>query len=567
MNNAYLEFVGGKQFPLDRSRITIGRQAGCDIVLDEKLASRTHCQIERVGSDYVLRDLESRNGTRVNGELISSHVLATNDVISIGATEMIFVNVVEQVDDVDMLSSDDLVEVDPAQAGSSEDNVVPFISQGLDNEQGLEQLAEALQDRTFGEAEIELINARGGTLHASSQKQRGKGAREPVEILRLILLICFRSRASDIHLEARQESYQARLRIDGEMVDIMKMSKEFGNKLATLVKVLSDIDIAHKNNIQEGHFSTVVPAPKLKSGKRRVDYRVSFAPALYGQKLVVRILDPANAPLRIADLNLPKWMYDKLADAIRGDSGMVMVSGPTGSGKTTSLYALIRSIDATRRNVITIEDPVEIQIENVTQIPVDEEHDRSFSQLLRSCLRQDPDVLLVGEIRDGETSRIAMQAAITGHLVFSTLHTKDSVGSIFRLLDLGVEPYLVAQALHVVLAQRLVRRLCPYCKKPVTATAEQKQLMGAAGANVSKIYVPKGCMRCLGTGYAGRQAFYEMLTVNDQLRDVILNNPSMQAISAALSDQKFVSLQQAAYQLVAEGVSPFDEVQSVVGRG
>jgi type II secretory ATPase GspE/PulE/Tfp pilus assembly ATPase PilB-like protein len=228
---------------------------------------------------------------------------------------------------------------------------------------------------------------------------------------------------------------------------------------------------------------------------------------------------------------------------------------------------LIRSIDATRRNVITIEDPVEIQIENVTQIPVDEEHDRSFSQLLRSCLRQDPDVLLVGEIRDGETSRIAMQAAITGHLVFSTLHTKDSVGSIFRLLDLGVEPYLVAQALHVVLAQRLVRRLCPYCKKPVNATAEQKQTMGAAGANVSKIYVPKGCMRCLGTGYAGRQAFYEMLTVNDRLRDVILTNPSMQEISSALADQKFVKLQQSAYQLVVEGVSPFDEVQSVVGRG
>lgn len=566
MSNAYLELAGGKQFALDRNRTTIGRQAGCDIVLDEKMASRSHCQIERVSTDYVLRDLESRNGTRVNGELVTSHVLSANDVISIGQTDMIFLNAAP-ASDMDMLSDDDLVEVDAAQAGSSEDHVMPFVSQTLDSEEGLEQLAEALQDRAFNESDIELINARGGVLHASSQKQRSKGAREPVEILRLVLLICFRSRASDIHLEARQESYQARLRIDGEMVDIMKMSKEFGNKLATLVKVLSDIDIAHKNNIQEGHFSTIVPAPKLKAGKRRVDYRVSFAPALYGQKAVIRILDPSNAPLRIADLNLPKWMYETLAEAIKGDSGMVLVSGPTGSGKTTSLYALIRSIDATRRNVITIEDPVEIQIENVTQIPVDEAHDRSFSQLLRSCLRQDPDVLLVGEVRDAETARIAMQAAITGHLVFSTLHTKDAIGSIFRLIDLGVEPYLVAQGLHVVLAQRLVRRLCPYCKRPVNVTPEQRQIMGDIAANVAKIYVPKGCIRCLGTGYAGRQAFYEMLTVNDALRDVILKTPNMQEISAAMAGQKFVKLQQAAYQLVTDGTSPFDEVQSVVGRG
>jgi type II secretory ATPase GspE/PulE/Tfp pilus assembly ATPase PilB-like protein len=346
----------------------------------------------------------------------------------------------------------------------------------------------------------------------------------------------------------------------------MRVPIQFGVKLTTLVKVLSDIDISHRNTIQEGHFAAIVPAPKSKAKKRRVDYRVSFAPALHGQKLVIRILDPSNAPLRIADLQLPSWMYESIGAAIRQDAGMILVSGPTGSGKTTSLYALVRSLETTRRNVVTIEDPVEIQIENVTQIPVDEAHDKSFSSLLRSVLRQDPDVLLVGEVRDSETARIAMQAAITGHLVFSTVHTKDTIGTIFRLLDLGVEPYLVAQGLHVVLAQRLARRLCPYCKKPVNPSPEQRGSMGEAGTNVVKVFAPRGCARCLGTGYAGRQAFFELLVVNDSLRDVILANPSMQDIQNAINKGKFLRLQQAAWRLVADGTCPYDEIERIVGR-
>jgi type II secretory ATPase GspE/PulE/Tfp pilus assembly ATPase PilB-like protein len=259
-------------------------------------------------------------------------------------------------------------------------------------------------------------------------------------------------------------------------------------------------------------------------------------------------------------------MLDEIVAGIQQDSGMVLVSGPTGSGKTTSLYALIRSIEVSRRNVVTIEDPVEIQLEGVTQIPVSEEKEKSFSQILRSVLRQDPDVILVGEIRDAETARIAMQAAITGHLVFSTVHTKDTVGTIFRLLDLGVEPYLIAQGLHIVLAQRLVRQLCPYCKKPVKPTDEQRTAMGEAGAKVEKIFGPGGCPRCLGTGFSGRRAFFEMLRTNDELRDVILKSPSMQDIARALATRKFMSLQQSGYQLVADGVVAFGEIERTVGR-
>ncbi|HWP40584.1 MAG TPA: ATPase, T2SS/T4P/T4SS family [Tepidisphaeraceae bacterium] len=571
MNVAQLEVTAANQsrtVPI-RGKLTIGRHPGNMLVLDDTQASRNHCVIEQAGQDYILRDLGSRNGTRVNGALVASHVLSPGDVITIGQTQMRFVVPGSQPGgavELDYLSPEDVVEVHDEHDGLGAGIGFGGLKLHEDYEKGLEQLADALPDKAFGEWDIELVNARGQTVHQASGTPRGRDAprREAVDLFRLLLLICFRSRATDIHIEPREDVHQCRIRVDGNMVDVARLPNAIGVKLTTLVKVLSDIDIAQRNTIQEGHF--VARAPSPRGGRRRVDYRVSFAPAMYGQKLVIRILDTANAPTRIADLMLPAWMYHEIGTAIKQDSGMVLVAGPTGSGKTTSLYALIRSIDVTRRNVVTIEDPVEIQIESVTQIPVDEAHGKSFSELLRSVLRQDPDVLLVGEIRDSETARIAMQAAITGHLVFSTVHTKDTVGTIFRLLDLGIEPYMVAQGLHVVLAQRLIRKLCPYCKKPVNPLPEQRQAMGEIGARVQKIYQPVGCARCLGTGFSGRQAFFELLRVNDALRDVILRNPTMQEIQAVLGKGRFVTLRQSAYQLVAAGVTPFEEVDRIASR-
>jgi type II secretory ATPase GspE/PulE/Tfp pilus assembly ATPase PilB-like protein len=297
-----------------------------------------------------------------------------------------------------------------------------------------------------------------------------------------------------------------------------------------------------------------------------VDYRVSFAPAVYGQKLVVRILDPATAPGALADLRLAKPLEDRLQDSVRQESGMVLVCGPTGSGKTSTLYALLKATDLDELNVVTIEDPVEIQIPGITQIPVDAERGNTFANLLRSVLRQDPDVILVGEIRDAETARIAMQAAITGHLVFSTVHTKDSTGTVFRLLDLGVEPYLLSQGLHVVVAQRLVRQLCPFCKAPRPITEDQARKMGATADGVKHTYVRIGCARCLGTGYAGRRAFFELLTMNDRLRDVVAHAPTPGDILKAVDGTGFETLQHAGYRLVAEGVADFEEVERAVGR-
>jgi general secretion pathway protein E len=350
------------------------------------------------------------------------------------------------------------------------------------------------------------------------------------------------------------------------MVEVGHLPEQYSARLLSLVKVMCDIDIAHRNVIQEGRFSIRVPDRINPRGERQVDCRVSFAPSVFGQKLVIRLLDAANAPLRAGDLNLPRWMLSEVAQAIREDAGMVLSCGPTGSGKTTTLYALVRSIDVSRRNVVTIEDPVEIQVDGVTQIPVRDDQDSSFPQLLRSVLRQDPDVILVGEVRDAETARVAMQAAITGHLVFSTVHTKDTIGCIFRLIDLGVEPYLVAQGLHLVLAQRLVRQLCPFCKKPVQISDEQRKEMGTTAEGVTTIYAPGGCPKCLSTGFAGRRACFELLRVTDELRDVILKTPTMVEITNVLSRSPFQRLRQNGYQLVADGMVSYAEVERTVGR-
>jgi general secretion pathway protein E len=356
--------------------------------------------------------------------------------------------------------------------------------------------------------------------------------------------------------------------VDGILVDAVRVPNEVGTKLAAVVKIVSDIDPSQRNIIQEGHFSAQLPGgPNQPIGSvRRVDYRVSFAPAVYGQKLVLRVLDPTTAPGRYTDLGLPEEVEKELGWAIEQESGMILVCGPTGSGKTSTLYALIRSLNLRERNVITIEDPVEIQIEGATQIPVDEDKGNSFSNVLRSVLRQDPDVILVGEVRDAETARIAMQASITGHLVFSTVHTKDTIGTVFRLLDLGVEPYLLAQGIQVVVAQRLVRQLCPVCKMSRPITPEQRAKMGPAGQDAVLTWVPRGCGRCLGTGYAGRRAFFEMLSVDQGLREAISRSPSLREINEALSGTPFRRLNQAGFQLVAQGVVPFEEIERAVGR-
>ncbi len=551
MEPVFLEITtanGPVRVELTDEPLTIGRQIGNRAVLDDTEASRFHCVVERIaGGGFRVRDLGSRNGTKVNGKQIKTHLLNDGDVVSIGHTEM---RVVQQ-------KPIRVVTTDQGEAWTTGEGSggITQISSASPVE-GLNRLAESLPDRPFELSDITLLNARGQVVHAGRGDTETIG--EAVMILRLLILVCFRTRASDVHVEPKPGEFVVRIRIDGSMVDVAKLRKELGIRLCAAVKVLCDIDIAQKSIVQEGHFSSRVP-------DRRVDYRVSFTPSMYGQKLVMRVLDTANAPQYIWDLGLPEWQFKDIERAVRADQGMVLVCGPTGSGKTASLYAVLRSIDSAERNVVTIEDPVEIQLEGITQMPVDEERGNSFPNLLRSVLRQDPDVILVGEVRDGETAKTAMQAAMTGHLVFSTVHTRDSIGVIFRLIDLGGEPYMVSSALHLVLAQRLVRQLCPFCKVPLKPTPEHGEKMGKHLDGVENIFRANGCPRCLQTGFAGRRGVFELLVVNDEIREIIIRNPTPGEIMKVLADTKFTKLLQSGYQLVAEGVTTIDEIEKVVG--
>jgi general secretion pathway protein E len=433
-------------------------------------------------------------------------------------------------------------------------------------EQCLRDRVASLPNRAFADKDIALVNARGKIAQPAQGAGKPLDTSEAVVLMRLILLACFRSRASDIHVEPKNDLAHVRIRVDGSMVDVVRVSSDLAIKLASVVKVLSDIDISQRNAVQEGHFSALVPDQGAIGGKRHVDYRVSFAPSLFGQKLVVRILDTGNAPMHIVDLQQPPMVVDVLSKTILQEAGMILTCGPTGSGKTTTLYALLRDINTTERNVVTIEDPVEIQLEGVTQIPVNEMQGNSYAALLKSVLRQDPDVILVGEIRDADTGRVAAQAAMTGHLVFSTVHSRDTVGAIYRLLDLGVESFLLGASLHTIVAQRLVRQLCPKCKKAVAIKPDQARVIEKAGLPVpQKLFEPRGCQLCLHTGFSGRRAVFELLVVGQGLKEVFTKTPSMSDIIERLNKDNFLSMTRNGYYLVAEGITSFSEVERAVG--
>jgi len=592
---------GQKKVVLGDQPLTIGRHPENLVVLADTQASRFHCVIEKSPRGFLVRDLDSRNGTKVNGQPIRVVYLGRGDVIRIGLTEMRLIvpgqaaagakaapapapapeeaepepDPMAQLDVLEELvrtaraqeeAEDKAIELIADPTGQGQDMQLDFgaTSTSSDDEKFLPVLAESLPSKPFEHSDISLVNCRGQVVHEAEdpdnpKQRRVAGSGEAVTVLRYIILICTRARATDIHIEPKQEDFQLRLRIDGNMIDVVRLTKEMGTRLCAMVKILCDIDVQFRNIIQEGHFTSYVPG-------RKIDYRVSFAPAMFGQKLVVRVLDATTSPIHTTDLRLPVWMLEEVQRGMQLDQGMILVCGPTGSGKTTTLYALLRDCGVDRRNVVSIEDPVEIEIEGVTQVPVNDDRGNTFPALLRSMLRQDPDVMMIGEIRDGETARIAMQAAMTGHLVFSTIHTKDSIGTVFRLLDLGVEPFLVASSLHIVISQRLVRELCTYCKRPMRPTPEQIRKLGRFGAGLREVFVPAGCPSCLKTGYSGRRAIFEMLTTTEALRETVMKSPTQKQIEEALKGSQFSRLRDSGHQLVAEGITAFDEIEHAVGR-
>lgn len=335
-----------------------------------------------------------------------------------------------------------------------------------------------------------------------------------IRLINAMLSEAIKEGASDVHVECYEKELVIRFRVDGILKEIMRQPRQMGPLLISRIKVMAKLDIAEKRVPQDGRIT-------LRIGGRAVDVRVSTLPSSHGERVVLRLLDKNAVHLELADLGMTEENREKIQSIIRKPHGIILVTGPTGSGKSTTLYAALSNVDTKAQNVMTVEDPIEYDLEGVGQTQVNAKVDMTFARGLRAILRQDPDVVMVGEIRDTETAEIAVQASLTGHLVLSTLHTNTAVGAITRLRDMGIEPFLLSSTLLGVLAQRLVRTLCPECKERYKASNKEKEVVGITGTEDVFLYRPVGCKACNNTGYKGRTGIHELLLVNNEVRESI----------------------------------------------
>ena len=378
-----------------------------------------------------------------------------------------------------------------------------------------------------------------------------------IRFVNQILTEAIELRATDVHIEPFEDELRVRYRIDGvlQQTSIASEVKQFQPAIVSRLKILSKLDIAEKRLPQDGRI-------KIRVSDREVDVRVSVIPMLYGEAIVLRLLDRGSVLLGLNKLGMSDRDMHITETILTRPHGIILVTGPTGSGKTTTLYASLARINDIERKIITIEDPIEYQLHGINQIQVARKAGLTFASGLRSILRHDPDVILIGEIRDIETAEIAVQASLTGHLVFSTLHTNDAPSALTRLVDMGVEPYLVASSLEAVIAQRLIRLICPDCKTPLPSQ-EVKQLTPQFDNLPDKLFYGAGCRNCQGTGYRGRQGIFEMMVVTEDLRSLILENASSQALRKIASQQGMLSLRQDGMRHLIDGKTTVKEIMRV----
>jgi type IV pilus assembly protein PilB len=380
-----------------------------------------------------------------------------------------------------------------------------------------------------------------------------------VKLVNGIFVNAIKSSASDIHVEPYENSLRVRYRIDGVMYTVMNLPTKIKAALTSRIKIMSKLDIAERRLPQDGRI-------KLKLGKKRdIDFRVSVLPCLFGEKTVLRLLDKGNLQVDLTKLGFEQGALDDFMEALNKPYGMLLVTGPTGSGKTTTLYSALNYLNKADTNIMTAEDPVEFNFMGINQVQVKEEIGLTFAAALRSFLRQDPDIIMVGEIRDFETAEIGVKAALTGHLVLSTLHTNDAPGTISRLLNMGIEPFLVSSSVILILAQRLARRICAQCKEEEKFPAAALIKIGFSEEEAGKIkcYKGKGCPACNGTGYKGRVALYEVMPVRDELKELILEGASTTDIKKAAIRLGMKTLRMSGLTKVGEGVTTIDEVMRV----
>ncbi len=376
-----------------------------------------------------------------------------------------------------------------------------------------------------------------------------------IRLVNLMLSQAVKARASDIHIEPYQKQLKIRYRIDGILYDKLTPPKHIHTTLVSRIKIMAKLNIAEKRLPQDGRI-------EIKIGDKNVDIRVSTIPTAFGERVVLRLLDKSSVLLRLSDLGMSEdrlQVFDKL---IRNPYGIILVTGPTGSGKTTTLYGALCTINTPQINIITVEDPIEYQIDGLAQIQVNPKIDLTFAKGLRSIVRQDPDVILVGEVRDLETAQISIQSALTGHLVFSTLHTNDSASAVTRLTDMGIERFLISSSVIAILAQRLVRVICNECKEAYVPDKESLESVGITpeSAKEKKIYRGRGCPACVNTGYKGRTAIFEFMILDDELKNLILKTSDANAIKRMAVEKGMISVRQDGAQKVLEGVTTIEEV-------
>jgi len=377
-----------------------------------------------------------------------------------------------------------------------------------------------------------------------------------VKLVDYIISNAINERASDIHIEPQEKRLNIRYRIDGVLHDIISPGKALQMAICSRIKIMSNMDIAERRLPQDGRFT-------IKQGYREVDLRVSTLPTVFGEKVVMRLLEKGSLSLDLDSLGFGDDQLGIFRRYIMNPHGMVLLTGPTGSGKTTTLYSALTEIKSSQTNIVTVEDPVEYQIKGIYQVQANPKIGLTFANGLRYILRQDPDIIMVGEIRDLETAEMAIRSALTGHLVFSTLHTNDAVGTIVRLINMGVEPYLVCSSLHLAVAQRLVRKICPQCKESYKPTKEVLRSLGIDGKPMEKgllFYHGKGCRRCKDTGYFGRTAICEMLEMKALVRNSILNGADIDGIRQVAIEMGMTTLRENGLQKVRDGITTPEEV-------
>lgn len=378
-----------------------------------------------------------------------------------------------------------------------------------------------------------------------------------IKLINAMIAEAVKLKASDIHIEPYERTLSIRLRVDGVLREILSLPSRMTPVLTSRVKVMARLDIAEKRVPQDGRIS-------LAFGAKTVDVRVSTLPARFGERVVMRILDQEAARLDLDSLGMPPETLSRFQNALKKPNGIILVTGPTGSGKTTTLYGALTLLNEPSRNILTVEDPVEYAIDGVGQTQINPKVGMTFATGLRAILRQDPDVVMVGEIRDVETAEIAIQASLTGHLVLSTVHTNSAIGAVTRLRDMGVEPFLLSSTIAAVLAQRLVRRLCPTCKEPAVATPAERAMLGLPeGGEPVTIHHPKGCGRCGQSGYEGRIGVYELVVADDRIKQLIHDDAGERELSAH-AFRKADTLAQCGFRHVLAGRTSIEEVLRVV---